>query len=145
MEKIEFKDIVRVYLRTVPGAKNVLRGLDDPPRSSFEVWPEEEADLFEFLSRAFTKPILIPKMCEEPLDREVLTACFDFVEGLAKNPNPYVQNALYFEVYEQFLDAYDLLLTAQKFSGPVARASLQQMLAENYPATWKRLKGQADS
>ena len=115
MEKIEFAAIVRTYLRVVPHAADILREVPEPHRSSFEAWPEEESDLYEFLSVAFMWPILLPRLREEPVDREALAACFEFIEGLAKNPNPYMQNALYFEVYEQFLESRDILLKAQQF------------------------------
>lgn len=145
MEKIEFADIVRVYRRVVPGATDALREVPEPERSSFEAWPEKESNLFDFLPEAFVRPVLLPKLSEEPEDRETLTACFAFVEGLAKNPNPHVQNALYFEVYEQFLESREILLRARRYCGPVAGAALHKMLSENYPGTLRQLTGEADS
>jgi hypothetical protein len=139
LEKIEFADIVRTYLRVVPHAADILREVPEPDRSSFEAWPEEGSDLYDFLPMAFVRPILLPRLREEPVDRDALAACFEFVEGLAKNPSPYVQGALYFEVYEQFLESRDILLKAQQFCGPVAGGALLKMLTEAYPATLKQL------
>ncbi|MGA5068219.1 hypothetical protein ACPB9E_31330 [Streptomyces exfoliatus] len=144
MEKIEFADIVRAYLRTVPQAAEVLRGIPEPQRSSFEAWPDEETDLFDFLPMAFMRPVLLPRLTEDPPRPDVLTACFDFIEGLARNPNAYVQNALHFEVYEQFLRSREILLRARRFCGPVAGEALLQMLKENYPATLDELDGESE-
>ncbi|MGW1028833.1 hypothetical protein ACWD4J_35015 [Streptomyces sp. NPDC002577] len=145
MEKIEFADVVRVYLRVVPHTAEVLRDVPEPQRSNFEAWPDgEESDLFDFLPMAFVRPVLLPRLKEEPADQEALAGCFEFVEGLAKNPDTYVQNALFFEVYEQFLESRENLLRAQWFCGPVARAALLRMLRENYPGTLKQLTGESD-
>lgn len=144
MEKIEFADVVRAYLRTVPQAAEVLRRIPEPQRSSFEAWPDEESDLFDFLPMAFMRPVLLPRLTEDPPRPDVLTPCFDFIEGLARNPNAYVQNALHFEVYEQFLRSREILLRARRFCGPVAGEALLQMLKENYPATLDELNGESE-
>ncbi|MEV7566448.1 hypothetical protein [Streptomyces tanashiensis] len=141
MEKIEFADIVRAYLRTVPQAAEVLRGIPEPQRLSFEAWPDEETDLFDFLPMAFMRPVLLPLLSEETPRPDLLAPCFDFIEGLAQNPNAYVQNALHFEVYEQFLRGREILLRARQFCGPVSGAALLKMLRENYPATLEELTG----
>lgn len=142
MEKIEFADIVQAYLRTVPQAAEVLRDIPEPQRSHFTAWPEEETDLFDFLPMAFMRPIVLPHLAEDQPRPEVLEPCFDFIEGLARNPNAYVQNALHFEVYEQFLRSREILLRARKFCGPVSGAALLAMLKENYPATLEDLTGE---
>ncbi|MEV6251539.1 hypothetical protein AB0M38_36070 [Streptomyces sp. NPDC051742] len=144
MEKIEFADVVQAYLRTVPHAGEVLRDVPEPQRSSFEAWPEEETDLFDFLPMAFMRPVLLPALREETPDPELLGHCFDFVEGLARNSNAYLQNALHFEVYEQFLESREILLRARRFCGPVSGAALLQMLRENYPATLEKLTGESE-
>jgi hypothetical protein len=139
LEKIEFAAIVRDYLRVVPHAADILREVPEPHRSNFEAWPEEESDLFDFLSMAFVRPILLPRLVDEPVDREALEACFEFIEGLAKNQNPYVENALYFEVYEQFLESREILLKALQFCRPVTRGALLGMLTEHYPGTLEKM------
>ncbi|MGW4411809.1 hypothetical protein ACWEJ6_47885 [Nonomuraea sp. NPDC004702] len=139
MEKIEFADIVRVYLRVVPRAADILREVPEPNRSNFEAWPDKESDLFNFLSMAFVRPILLPRLRDETVDREALEACFEFIEGLAENLNGYVGNALYFEVYEQFLESREILLKALQFCGPVTRGALLGMLAEHYPGTLEQM------
>ncbi|MGA5195620.1 hypothetical protein [Streptomyces exfoliatus] len=144
LEKIEFADIVQVYLRTVPHAAEVLRDVPEPQRASFEAWPEEETDLFDFLPMAFMRPIVLPALREETPDPELLGPCFGFVEGLARNPNAYLQNALHHEVYEQFLEGREVLLRARRFCGPVSGAALLQMLKENYPATLEKLTGESE-
>ncbi|AZQ37413.1 hypothetical protein EJ357_31450 [Streptomyces cyaneochromogenes] len=146
MEKIEFADIVQVYLRTLPQAADVLQEIPEPQRSSFEAWPDGEvSDLFDFLPMAFMRPFLMPLLREEPADRATLTACVEFVEGLARNPDSYIQNALHFEVYEQFLEGREVLLRALRYLGPVAGDALRTMLEKNYPATLASLtEGQED-
>jgi hypothetical protein len=143
VEKIEFADIVRACLRTVPGAADALRKVPEPQRSAFEAWPEAGTDLFDFLPTAFVQPVLLPKLSEEPADEETLRACFAFIEGLARNPHPHIQNALCFEVYEQFLDSSAILLRAVRLCGPVAGAALRKMLTESCPATWERISGES--
>ncbi|MGN9789142.1 hypothetical protein ACTMTF_47670 [Nonomuraea sp. ZG12] len=138
MEKIEFASIVQVYLRTVPHAADILREVPEAHRSNFEAWPDKETDLFDFLSMAFVRPILLPKLRDEPVDRE-LDACFEFIEGLAKSSNGYVDNALYFEVYEQFLESREILLKALQFCRPVTRRALLEMLTEHYPGTLEKM------
>lgn len=138
MEKIEFADIVRVYLRVVPHAADILREAPEPHRSSFEAWPEDP-DLYDFPPMAFVHPILLPRLREEPVDREALEACFEFIEGLTKNPNSYVQGALYFEVYEQFLESREIFLKALQFCRPVTRGVFLKIFTENYPATLKKM------
>lgn len=139
MEKIGFSAIVQVYLRTVPHAADVLLEIPETPRLNFEAWPDKETDLFDFLSMAFVRPILLPRLRDEPVDREALDACFEFIEGLAKSSNGYVENALYFEVYEQFLESREILLRALKFCRPVTRSALLEMLTEHYPGTLKQM------
>lgn len=84
---------------------------------------------------AFVRPILLPELNKEPVDREVLIACFEFIEGLANNEDDYIQGALYFEIYEQFLSGRDVMAKALEFSLPVTRSSLIRMLTEDYPET----------
>lgn len=140
VEKIEFADIVKSYLRTLPRAADVLRNIPEPQRSSFEVWPDgEESDLFDFLPMAFMRPFLMPLLREESADQEALAACVEFLEGLARNPDSYVQNALRFEVYEQFLESREVLLRALRDLGPVAGEALRTMLKESFPATLAKL------
>lgn len=145
MEKIEFGDIVQAYLRTLPQAADVLRDIPEPQRSTFEAWPDgEESNLFDFLPMAFTRPFLMPLLREEPADRAALAACVEFLEGLAQNPHPHVQNALRFEVYEQFLESREVLVRALRHLGPVAGDALRTMLEESYPATLAKLADQQD-
>ncbi|MGW6389051.1 hypothetical protein ACWFR1_00805 [Streptomyces sp. NPDC055103] len=139
MEKIEFADIVHAYLRTVPRAAEVLRGIPEPQRSHFTAWPAEETDLFDFLPMALMRPIMLPHLADEQPRPEILAPCFAFVEGLARNPDAYVRNALHFEVYEQFLRSREILRRARRFCGPVSGAALLDMLKENYPATLAQL------
>ncbi|MER5212220.1 hypothetical protein ABT063_16970 [Streptomyces sp. NPDC002838] len=140
MERIEFGDIVQAYLRIVPQAEDVLRAIPDPPRSDFEAWPDKDSDLYDFLPMAFMHPILLPKLREDPVDRETLDACFEFIEGLAMSRNTYVQGALYFEVYEQFLRGREILIRAYEFSRPVARARIHEMLTRDYPGTLEKVR-----
>jgi hypothetical protein len=143
MEPIAFKEIVQAYLRIVPHAESVLRDIPDPPRSDFKAWPEKDADLYDFLPMAFVRPVLLPKLSEESVDGETLDACFRFIEGLAMSQNSYIQGALHFEVYEQFLRSREILIRAYKFSGPVARAGIREMLA-NYPGTLDKVREDLD-
>ncbi|MEN8654734.1 hypothetical protein ABCR94_30125, partial [Streptomyces sp. 21So2-11] len=118
-------------------ADGALREVPDRPRSDFEAWPDRDSDLYDFLPMAFVRPILLPELSKEPANREVLVPCFEFIEGLASNEDEYIQGALYFEVYEQFLRGRDVLAKALEFSLPVTRSSVIRMLTENYPETFR--------
>ncbi|MEV4972779.1 hypothetical protein [Streptomyces scopuliridis] len=135
MSKIEFQDIVRQFVLMIPAANAALRGVPDRPRLDFEAWPDRDSDLYDFFPMAFVRPILLPELNKEPVDREVLIACFEFIEGLANNEDDYIQGALYFEIYEQFLSGRDVMAKALEFSLPVTRSSLIRMLTEDYPET----------
>jgi hypothetical protein len=142
LETIDFPNIVQAYVRIVPGATDALQMVPEPQRSEFIVWPEGRADMFDFLPMAFVRPILMPKLLEEQVDRETLHACFIFIEGLARNKNSHIQNALYFELYERFLDSREILLKAEEFSGPATSSELLQILTEQYPDTLKNQLGE---
>jgi hypothetical protein len=88
---------------------------------------------------AFMRPFLMPLLREDPVDGKALAACVEFLEGLARNPDPHVQNALRFEVYEQFLESREVLLRALRHLGPVAGEALRTMLEESFPATLAKL------
>jgi hypothetical protein len=91
---------------------------------------------------AFVRPILMPKLLEEPVDHETLHACFVFIEGLASSKNSYFDEVLYFELYEHFLDSRELLLKAEEFCGPATGSDLLQILTEQYPETLKNQLGE---
>ncbi|MFC9469061.1 DUF7674 family protein [Streptomyces coelicoflavus] len=131
MKMTDFSEIVCAYLETVPGASEILAVLPEPQRRSFKTWPHGETDLFDFLSMAFVQPVLLPELSAHRENRSTLEACFGFIEGMALNPNAYVQNALYFEVYENFLESRQILFRAWAYCGPAARSGVEEMLAQN--------------
>ncbi|WP_367044459.1 hypothetical protein [Streptomyces sp. Je 1-332] len=131
MEPIPFSEIVGEFLRLVPKGSEVLRELPDEVRSEFEQW-STGVDLYDFLSRAFMRPVLLPELFADHPDDELLKGSFAFIEGLALSEDEYVQGALNFEVYDQFLRGKRILGRADSLLRPVAREGLNSLLANTY-------------
>ncbi|MEV8566658.1 hypothetical protein AB0436_13955 [Streptomyces sp. NPDC051322] len=140
MEKIEFADLVRRFREVVPDADVLIGRCDDELRREIERWPAGETDLYTFLSKVVMYPVVLPALSADDFDADSVYPCFAFIEGLAQNDNSYILGAVYYEVYEQFLDDIVVLERALDCCLPVTRSGLMDMLTEQYPATLAKLR-----
>ncbi|MFC8130062.1 hypothetical protein [Streptomyces sp. NPDC057302] len=131
MEPIPFSEIAHEFLRLVPKGSEALQKLPDEVRTEFEQW-STGVDLYDFLSRAFMRPALLPELLADHPDGELLKGSFAFIEGLALSEDEYVQGALHFEVYDQFLREKRILSRAESLLLPAAREGLTSLLANTY-------------
>lgn len=139
MDRIEFGEIVRVYADVIPGADEVLARLSDDGDDWLDAWPEVESDLILFLHSALAVPVMLPELRSTPGDAEVLSACFQYLEGLLKSETGYVLAAVKFGVFEEFLESRDILERVMRNCLPVTHSKLVSYLKEEFPATWRSL------
>ncbi|MFE6511683.1 hypothetical protein ACFVDI_21110 [Nocardioides sp. NPDC057767] len=139
MDRIEFDEIVQVYAEVIPGADEVLARISGDGTDWLDAWPEVESDLILFLHSALAVPVMLPELRSVSGDAGVLSACFQYLEGLLKSEVGYVLTAVKFSVFEEFLESRDTLERAMRMCLPVTRSSLVSYLKEDFPATWRSL------
>ncbi|MGP3926291.1 hypothetical protein [Streptomyces sp. 8N616] len=138
MDAIGCRDVVREFVRLVPGAREALQAVEEPDRRYFAEWPSVDSNLSDFLSIVL-HPILFSALSGEEESDDVLNGCFDFIEGFFLNEDPHVQDVIYWEILDQFLRSREVLIKAHERCRPATKAALMRMLTEDYPGIFRNI------
>lgn len=90
---IAFNEIVKKFIEIVPDSRELIDRVNPNYWMELRDWPVNSSDLYKFLLVCMMGEGMLPRLRYECLGGRQIKSLLSFIDGLASNPDEYIQNA----------------------------------------------------